>query len=372
MPRAVDTAVVSGAVDRLPRIDGARCVHVAAAVASCRACADVCPKGAWQVDEDGVSLTPESCDGCGLCAAACPQGVIAHTHAPAKRREGRERVAFAACANTGLRNGRDGVDGVMPCLGVLTVADLAGLYRAGVRRLYATREGCATCPTGTNTPARLEKTMADLNHLLTRRGLEPMRLVNRSRAPWQALLTFDTEPDGGPAVGRRGLFRMTARRVSEVVDTAGAALQPADPHPQPPGRALPPPAPGVAAAGIPWPWVPAIDAAACDGCAACARLCPTGAIRVDEAASAFRLSAPDCTGCRLCADVCHTNAVLLERLALQRQDMVPLARSRCKACGVTEWRIPRTGGTPETTPDDGLCRVCRTTRRTRNLFQVLE
>lgn len=359
---------VHSGLDRLPRIDGARCVHVTAAVASCRACAEACPKAAWEVDDGGVSLSPDACDGCGLCAPACPQGVISHIHPVAKRREGRELVAFAACSGTGLHNGRDGVEGVLPCLGVLALPELLALYRAGVRRLYVTREGCATCSTGSNTPARLEKNIADLNYLLAGRGLEPLRLVNRSRAPWQALLTFDTEPDGGPALGRRALFRMTARRVSEVVETAGTSLAPAEPPHQPPGRALPPPAPGVAAEQVPWPWVPSIDAAACDGCAACARICPTGAITVDEAAPGFRLSPPDCTGCRLCADVCHAGAVLLERLAPQRQTLLPLARVRCKACGVSEWRVPRAGGTA----DDGLCRVCRTTRRTRTLFQVLD
>nr|WP_246500928.1 4Fe-4S dicluster domain-containing protein [Azospirillum rugosum] len=129
---------------------------------------------------------------------------------------------------------------------------------------------------------------------------------------------------------------------------------------------MPPPAFPRLADSQPWPWVPSIDASVCEGCAGCARLCPTGAIRLDPESAAFRIAAEDCTGCRLCVDVCRPDALILERLAPRRQTAVPLHARRCPSCGVTaRLPAPRPGA-------DALCPVCRRTTNRRRLFQVLD
>ncbi|WP_448202531.1 4Fe-4S binding protein [Azospirillum sp. sgz302134] len=372
----------------LPTIAAERCVHNKALVASCRGCADACPRGAWIVDEDGVSLDAQSCDGCGLCAPACPQSVISHGHRAARRLEAGRPVAFAACSQTGLRNGqdgngRDGVEGVLPCLNVLSLSDLAALYRDGVRRMVIARGTCAACPTGSSTAVRLERAVEELNALLDGRGLPPLVLTRRSATPWRAYLTFDTVPDeitGGTeaespnAVSRRGLFRLSSRRPTVPV----AAVEAQADSIRPPGRLLPEPAAARLADTQPWPWVPSIDSSVCEGCGSCARLCPTGAIRLTEDPPAFRIIAEDCTGCRLCVDVCRPGALILERLAPRRQIIVALHPRRCPSCGVTT-RLPeaRPKTQPNTQPNthlgaDGLCPVCRRTSHNRRLFQVIE
>ncbi|WP_029009841.1 4Fe-4S binding protein [Azospirillum halopraeferens] len=346
----------------LPRLHAERCVHRIAAVATCRACADACPRGAWSVDDGGVSLDAARCDGCGLCVPACPEGVIATPHRPVRRRDAAGPLAMAACGQSGLANGREGVVGVLPCLNAIGLADLIALYGAGVRRLVVTGGDCAACPTGCSTAVRLDTAVAELNRLLDGRGLPPLALRRRSPTPWRAQLRFDTEPDGGPdgapGIGRRALLRMVA------------APPAADPPPaagRAPARLLPPPAPGRTDDTVPWPWVPSLDAARCTACGACARLCPHGAIRLDPDPPAFHLEPADCTGCCLCTDVCTEDAVILERLAPRRQTTLPLERHRCRACGVEEL-------SPAARPAaaDGLCRICRTTRRTARLFQVLD
>ena len=293
---------IASARTRLPAIAMERCVHSRSGAAGCRACADACPRGAWIAeDEGGVTLDAQACDGCGLCAPACPQAVIGHEHRVARRLEHGRPVAFAACSQTGLRNGRDGVEGVLPCLNVLGLAELAELYRAGVRRMVILREACATCPTGSSTAVRLERAVEELNVLLEGRGLPPLTLTRRSATPWRAYLTFDTTPD----------------RAVIALNSDGA---------WPVGRWLPDPAEGRAAETAPWPWVPSIDTSLCPGCASCARLCPTGAIRLAGDPPAFRIAAEDCTGCRLCVDACRPGALILERLAPRRQTGVPLPR----------------------------------------------
>lgn len=305
----------------LPAVAVERCVHADRAGASCRACVDACPSGAWTAGDGGAPcLDARSCDGCGLCAPACPAGAIAHAHTPARRLLAGRVVAFAACAQTGLRNGmrdglRDGehrVEGVLPCLNALGLADLLRLYRGGVRRLVIARDRCAACPTGGGTAVRLDAAVAELNLLLDSRGLPPLVLSRRSPVPWRAQLAFDSRPalDGpaldGPAVDGEA--------------PAGNAV--------PPARLLPEPAEGRSGTAVLWPWVPSIDAGTCPGCGACAAVCPTGAIRLREDPPAFLVAPEDCTGCRLCTDHCGPAGVILERLAPRRQAVVPISAGR--------------------------------------------
>ena len=64
----------------LPEILAERCVHSRLETASCQACVDSCPQGAWVLDDASLGINTETCDGCGLCAAACPQAAIVHPH----------------------------------------------------------------------------------------------------------------------------------------------------------------------------------------------------------------------------------------------------------------------------------------------------
>jgi Pyruvate/2-oxoacid:ferredoxin oxidoreductase delta subunit len=80
-PRTQFAAVLHQALV-LPEILAERCVHSVLETARCHACVDSCPRDAWVLDDESLGIDTEACDGCGLCAAACPQAAIVHPHEP--------------------------------------------------------------------------------------------------------------------------------------------------------------------------------------------------------------------------------------------------------------------------------------------------
>lgn len=85
-----------------------------------------------------------------------------------------------------------------------------------------------------------------------------------------------------------------------------------------------------------------VDAAACSGCGACARECPSGALGTTGPQLDF--DAADCTACGLCVSSCPERAIVVRRGAtmagrrvLASVDLPPL----CRSCG-----RPLAGGIP--------------------------
>ena len=73
--------------ETLPEVVAGRCVHTILEGASCKAYVDVCPRQAWVLDEEQLGIDVDRCNGCGLCAAACPQDAI-HARLPLELKEG--------------------------------------------------------------------------------------------------------------------------------------------------------------------------------------------------------------------------------------------------------------------------------------------
>jgi formate hydrogenlyase subunit 6/NADH:ubiquinone oxidoreductase subunit I len=78
--------------------------------------------------------------------------------------------------------------------------------------------------------------------------------------------------------------------------------------------------------------LPVLDAARCDGNAACVAACPTGAIRV--APRAWALDAGACIVCGACARACPTTAITIDgpiELATDERASVVITRSRSES-----------------------------------------
>lgn len=377
----------AAAAARLPEVLAERCVHSLAERASCRRCVDACPTQAWVIDDERLGIDPARCDGCGLCAPACPQAAIVAPSVEPLRvgSSGRgglqvatDGAAMLACdrawpgrsaipgamQHRGLEAAPPGAhgDGIVPCIHALGLRDLARLAVDGCRRLVVATGDCNVCPRGG--AVRLETRLADLARLLDSRRLPLLRLERLPADRWREARE-GAAPDGGPQLRRRAFLSrglglaITKARVGfglasaerERVGTVGNLL----PHTARPGALV--------------PVAPAIDRAACTGCDACVRLCPERAIRLEAEAGAlaYRIAPQDCTGCGLCVDVCADRAVRLNHWVVATPVSLPLDQASCARCGVRFHRpvIDRAGGSPR-------CPVCERKGEAGRLFRVQE
>jgi len=340
---------------RLPEIDGEVCVYALLETASCQACVEVCPRGAWSLDDEALDIDTARCDGCGLCAPACPQGVIRHGQAPARRHWKARALAFLACEQAPEQD----PGSVMPCVHALGLQDLLVLYRDGFRHLVMQEVACEDCPRGG--ARRLSEVLVQVNQLLSSRGLEEMRLRVVPGAKWRSMLSSTEMRGEGPRLDRRGFLRQAlGTGIEEGLKAAGLRRDDTDPH-APPGTLLP----EVSAADI-FPFVPMIDPVKCSGCDACMRLCSHGALALEETdeASRYVVHARNCAGCGICTDVCDTGAMSVERMQAQAQAEVALESQTCPSCRVAFHRP-----LAQYAPDEVTCPVCATATRYQDLYQ---
>jgi len=344
----------------LPDVVAGRCVHTLLETATCQACADVCPREAWLIDDEQLGIDVNRCDGCRLCVAACPQGAIQAAVTPLIKTHGGNGIAMLACQPSGAH----AADGVVPCIHALSLTSLMGLYRQGVRTLLSCSAHCDGCERGK--APRLDDQITHLNMLLDARGLPAIRHETQTPAEWsRRAVPQPGDAAAGPSMSRRQFFRRAGRDVlsgQQQLSTMDAAAATGY---EPPGRLLPRhPAAQMAVVS------PQINGVRCNACDACAQLCPHEAIdlQLDEQGngSAYRIMPDACSGCGICVDVCDQGAVTLHHWAVPTQEQLELANHNCRACG-SPYRLPAGRKT-----EQQLCWICARTNHHRLLFQVLE
>lgn len=342
----------------IPDLAGERCVHARIETARCRACVEACPRGAWIIDDERVGIDTEACDGCDVCVPACPEGaIISARPRDAEIRSWRGRPAvFRACERAGV----SAEAGVIPCVHSIGLTDLLRLYRRGVRDWIVSAAPCESCPLGT--APRFQEAIHQAQTLLSSRELPPLTLTVLEPQRWSATANQAAPYLEDAAVNRRGFFRKALRvAVDTAMETAGA---PDTRAPFAPAATwLPETGPNAVQL-----YQPAIDPQRCNGCDACARLCPHQAIALERLPTAlqYRLDGQRCTGCGICQDACDQNAASVIALRPQQTRAVPLLERRCPACGTPYHQ-------PAAHPSSAeFCRICTRTRRTRLLFQTLD
>ena len=346
---------------RLPEVIAERCVHMHAEVASCRACVDVCPLGAWVIDDDALGIDSSLCDGCGLCSAVCPQAAIVSSEEPAVMRYKENMVALARCEHTDDEGQHLPANRKISCIHSLSIRDLARLAAEDVFSLYFYTGNCDQCQRGE--ALRLEQRLSHINYLLNASKRPLMSLYRLNQRQWSNLLNSLQAADQGKKSTRRFFLR---QGLSQIATQLMPDLKLSDDEReqiQTPTQIL-----SIDGQDQRAFCSPVIDPRLCDGCDACVRLCPQSAIQlvIDDQQTHYAINSHSCTGCRLCVDICENRAINLQIPGTPYGDsMLLLHSARCKICGVPYHRPAAQD------VETNHCHVCRKVNHKRNLYQVL-
>lgn len=348
---------MSSLANLIPEIRQERCTRYRYRYSACSRCADQCPHQALILNAEGVSIEAGNCSGCALCTVSCPTAVFHAKNLPltAIARPDSESLAIA-CHPSELKG-----DVHVPCLGALDVALLASLGLRGIKvtlRGSGHCEQCAHAPHGGQRLQAMFDTLANIDAF-------------NEDGPWPLPQMDDISEVSGldrRRAGRRQLFR---RWLVHGTEAARNETQPA--------TEIPASAIRYAAHFIParrrlaekilcqvsealsdemsaMTWTTAyVDAGEndCTGCEACARVCPTGALKVIEEDDNWKLivSSSQCVGCGVCVEACTVNAIALHHgwqlTEVQSHTLHALRRYRCQGCGRYIIGI-----------DDDICPVC--------------
>lgn len=338
----------------LPKIDGDRCVHGLCATATCTACVSACPRQAFLMTDDALTFDASQCDGCGLCRPACPEAAIGFEGVSFSAYLDQDNAsALFACERAGAGAG----SGIVPCLHAIGERDLDEAAASGIKEIVSARGACSSCSRSTS--KTLELALARVNLRRLSRRQPPLGARDVEPAAWSRLRRQASERGNDIDQSRRGLLGIKLKAKSVL------------------GLAVADENAAVGSAAL-FYVVPTIDLSRCNGCDACTRICPHGAVQLqtDAAGPFYRIAPQHCTGCHLCVDVCEVDAVTLQAMAPANATRVTLKSATCSKCGAP-FHQPSIGAA-EPVVSQGrrgntqVCRICQKKNHAATLFQVRE
>lgn len=343
------------AIDRSEvTLDAARCLHTRDKFATCEACLGICPTGAIQTGKP-PRLDAETCASCLTCLPLCPAGAFTADDAVADllncaaRVESRALELVCQAHPRAERGGSAETTGirVRGCLAGLGSGTYLALAALGVEQITLRLDACQECPWAF-LRGQVEKQFREAERLLQAWGrTEIIKLADVLEEPDERPV-WDAK---NPPLSRRDMFIMLSRQGQIALARA------MENHPTSAGKGT-----GrnrtrmihaaaqlgdlqdgkVSLAGMGFAMLTVSDA--CSACGACARACPTAALKfgVDEKARRYALgfSPKDCIACEACLHVCMEKAISLDPAPAAEQVWGPNEAlllqsgglSRCERC----------------------------------------
>jgi ferredoxin len=323
------------AAERLAAIDRSavsyhpeRCLHEIDRFAECTACVDSCPSGAIQAGKPPV-LNAERCVGCLACLVACPTGAYSADDSVSALLSCAARLETKnieiLCANVPAPESGPGESYhallVRGCLASLGKGALLAIAALGFDQIVLRTTACAGCPWGQVLHPMILRQARQASFLLS--------LVNSDR---KVLVLEQVEAGNlvqrpvwdvhNPPLTRRDLFLMASRQGQIAL---ARAMNPEKIPGRSPGRErqrLNAALAHMSPADLNWVELPQEFGFAvlrvddrCTACGACARVCPTRALRFENLEDkSYRLwfTPSACIACGACLHVCVEEALQID------------------------------------------------------------
>jgi ferredoxin len=345
----------------MPDFRASHCTRYRYRYSECRRCADACPHEAIELSEEGATLLVQRCKNCALCVSAChSQAWSSGDFKPIDiLREAIKKPAFSlACEPSGCK-----ADATVPCLGAVDAVWLAYMAK---RRLPVTLLGsdhCLQCEHGKTGAAQLRRNLDAVDSLFEahKRGAAsdaaepqwtlPRRVEDDRNQPARSA----TQASSAVGSARRSLFGRLFRHHHDPAALSAPALQPA----QVPAKAIraaaymvseprellqivckqKPDRPFTVALHEDLPLMQLSLQSGCTLCEACFRVCPTGAIQIEQNPHDWALTfqADRCVACEVCLEVCQPRVLDAQasfdaRPGQPAITLIKQAMQRCARC----------------------------------------
>jgi ferredoxin len=371
-----------------PTVCQERCPGVLFSGAHCARCLAGCPTGSIHLTYPSLTID-DTCSGCGFCVALCPNDVFALPVGHRASVDESEKPDLLYCSGllpTGSMPAGPLPASIVPCLGSIAASFILDRALRKEKPLKVVTGTCRDCSlrAGEGSYRLLDREISSLFNYL-HIGFPPVSVSaassgerQRASAEYNA---FQTSLEEKKPLSRRDFFKHL--RESTV------------PHRRQPGKNLV--GPGGEGSGSRGPTefsrlrvevfqryagglaeqreaVPgfievSVDEA-CSGCGACANLCPTGALMIDDGPESARLlwTPAYCSLCNLCFDVCA-------RKALHREPCLNGGKIAGETASVIKeiyrYLCPECGKSALSTGPASLCSECTGARSFMNAVSAM-
>ncbi len=344
-----------------PTVCQERCSQVRFSRAQCDRCVAGCPTDSIRITYPFLEID-DTCSGCGFCVAVCPNEVFSFRREGATRfandEEKRSPLYCSGLLATGRAPARILPPSVIPCLGSISTAFILARVLRDEKPIEAVTGLCEECPMrlGEKGYRQREREIQSLFDYLGI-GFSPVIVSTASAAEREEALKqydiFRASQEESKALSRRDFFKhlrdSAATRRSQPAGNAAPSKDIESEHrgPTKEKRALAELFRRCAGrvtgekGAVPGFFEIEVDEN-CTGCGACASLCPTGALTLDEGPAAAQLqwTPAHCSNCNLCFDVCARKALHVlpcldaDRIANETTSTIKaFQRHVCQECG---------------------------------------
>jgi len=341
---------------------GTRCLRNEYYHNDCRICIDLCPKGAFHIVRNKLTLFENECVGCAGCVGSCPTEALEidsfDPNGFAASYQHQNDITVSCKTTT-------------PCLGVFDIEHYLVMVLRSEKNVQCDLSHCSGCTLngeqklGDSIRAKIDE---------ANRFLESIGNENRI----EMIDVKDEQSD------RRALFRKGFEKIKEsVIDESQAHIAMTTAHHKTPDMKMPLKrillknslkenvgnlSQTTFETESSLFFNKQIDFQSCTNCGDCTQFCPTDALFATSDKQGIYFSQGKCIGCGICEEICKPNAITkkegfdLVSIAFDRAEL--LVRYEMVMCQECRCPFPYKGGEP-------ICDRCESyTKQFTNMFTL--